>query len=1189
MINRRYAILKKIGEGRSSVFLCNDKYFGKDIAIKILPSDAEKSEVASFKDEYLSLKKISHPNILTVYDYGTVLKLDSKDNARASFSGSRFITSEYFDGQTITEYFEKYGYDKVDSVVSQICHTLFFLHESNLIYFDLKPENILVKDNNFNPQIKFIDFGFVQNTRKIADNMQKGTPHYIAPEILQNKDIDFRADLYSLGIMLFKIFSGKFPFNGQTDLEIYKGHIEEEINFTRSRIPKKYLPVVKKLCAKDPAERYNNALEVLIGLGLQTDCELLRRWEPVRTFVINNAVVDLKNYLLLNEPDFIKLIRGVSLSGKTSLVEEIAYNFDAVVLISPSDFQTNISQWKSFLYKILFSEAIYNNIGTFLINRILKIIQEEPANLADELKSIFINLSERVKFTIIFDDFNRYDPLTIQLLMQILPIFMVNKIRTVVIENEDYPESGEFSSQPIMRKLEAFTEEQVHSLLFKTFKNDFPYEKVSKIIYQNCDLYPGAIITFIKDLIFSKAIQFSEKGIIDDNLVAKAELLKENQYIFYESRLQELTEPAKDLLRFLSLFEADLTLNQIQSIYEIKYEVLNKNIVLLTDLKILVEENNRAIHFSSAGLKNYIYKHIPDITSAHLDTANRISRSGMNIPKLELARQYLLGADLNSTFNVTLSYVDEITKYETYNYQLEILKKLNEIELTPEQEKELMLRLSEVYYHLGNLKSAFEIIPDLLQEDLPDSAVRNKLTLRMGECLVGLGNIGEGLKIYEELYPKITDNNERLEVAYEIASAQSYAGAINEAEEGLNSILKDTSITPELKARCLNLLGIIEAHYKNNVKSAIKYFNAALEIYTSEGIALKEAQVTKNIGNVYYMEGNFKEAEIFWTKSLNKNLEIGNLEEEATLLNNYGVLHFKNLDLERASENYKRALAIYKSLGRRFGEGLGYSNLGETYYFASEYDEATISLDKARILFTEIGDWSELCEVLVLKGYLLKSVNDNAGLIKLVDEYQKLVSAKNLSAKEAIHLRLLEIFAGSTDFITTNESLQAIKDDYLAYGEYSHFQKVTAILCEYLLANKKIDLAHKVITSEDFTGSIQDTPYFLAYEKFLSGKISYERKDNVMKSNLEYYEEAYNILQECSITELTWRNIASLAEAYMDRGNINKAVEYIQLTKSLLNHISMSIKDIRLRSLYLSAPERKATIEKLNIWESFIK
>ena len=549
MINRRYTVLKKIGEGRSSVFLCHDKNFNKDVAVKILPASAAKNEIFAFKDEFLWLKKITHPNIIKVYDYGTVLKMEHNTKLQAEFTGSKFITSEFVSGTNLLDHCQQTKCEDIDTIVSQLCHTLFFLHQSNLIYSDLKPENILITDDNGNPVVKFIDFGFVQNTRKVAEESKKGTPHYIAPEILQGKKVDHRVDFYSLGTMLYKLFTNKFPFDEEGEIELYKAHIEKEIDFSVSSIPDKYLPVIVKLCKKDPDERFTNALEILDGLGIEVDSEFFKKWEPIKAYVINNAVVDLKNFLLLSEPDFVKVIKGASQSGKTSLVEEIAYNFDGVVLISPRDFQANTPNWKSFLNKIIFSEYVYQYVGNFLINRVLKLVHEEPLNLIDELKSIFINLSQRVKFTIIFDDFNRYDPITIQFLLQLFPIFLVNKVRTVVVENEDYPSYSELIAPPMERTLDPFSEEQVQSLLYKTFKEDFPYEAVSKLICESCDLYPGAILTFIKDLIYSDSIQFTLKGIITDNLESKAELLKESQSVFYEARLQDLTEQERMVFR----------------------------------------------------------------------------------------------------------------------------------------------------------------------------------------------------------------------------------------------------------------------------------------------------------------------------------------------------------------------------------------------------------------------------------------------------------------------------------------------------------------------------------------------------------------------------------------------------------------------------------------------------------------
>ena len=168
MINKRYIVLRKIGEGRSLVFLCHDKNFNRDVAVKFLPPAADKNEIFSFREEYLLLKRINHPNILSVYEYGTVLKLDNNGKIQNELAGSKYITSEFIQGDNLSDHCEKTNCAFIDTILAQISNTLYFLHQSNLIYFDLKPENILVHSDNGTPRVKFIDFGFVQNMRKMG-------------------------------------------------------------------------------------------------------------------------------------------------------------------------------------------------------------------------------------------------------------------------------------------------------------------------------------------------------------------------------------------------------------------------------------------------------------------------------------------------------------------------------------------------------------------------------------------------------------------------------------------------------------------------------------------------------------------------------------------------------------------------------------------------------------------------------------------------------------------------------------------------------------------------------------------------------------------------------------------------------------------------------------------------------------
>ncbi|MEJ2272941.1 MAG: protein kinase [Candidatus Bathyarchaeota archaeon] len=152
MINDRFVIKKKLGEGRSKVFLCIDKDNPeKDYAIKVLSHIAYDNEVKTFRNEFFTLQKLNHPNIITSYEEGAVVKTDDEINA-----GSRFIVLEYFSGVELLKYERLTDEENLKIILTQLCSVLYYLHQSNYIYYDLKPENILVSESGNKPHIKLI-------------------------------------------------------------------------------------------------------------------------------------------------------------------------------------------------------------------------------------------------------------------------------------------------------------------------------------------------------------------------------------------------------------------------------------------------------------------------------------------------------------------------------------------------------------------------------------------------------------------------------------------------------------------------------------------------------------------------------------------------------------------------------------------------------------------------------------------------------------------------------------------------------------------------------------------------------------------------------------------------------------------------------------------------------------------------
>jgi len=159
MINERYNVKKKLGQGRSTVYLCTDsEYPGKEVALKILSNEASPDEIQSFRDEYFALRKLNHPGIIKAYELGTVVKLTDEDKNVSE--GSLFLTMEYFKGQELKDCEANKNEAQLRKIIGQLCSVLFYLHQSNYIYYDLKLENVLVSYKDDDIIVKLIDLGF---------------------------------------------------------------------------------------------------------------------------------------------------------------------------------------------------------------------------------------------------------------------------------------------------------------------------------------------------------------------------------------------------------------------------------------------------------------------------------------------------------------------------------------------------------------------------------------------------------------------------------------------------------------------------------------------------------------------------------------------------------------------------------------------------------------------------------------------------------------------------------------------------------------------------------------------------------------------------------------------------------------------------------------------------------------------
>ena len=283
LFDGRYRIQRKLGAGgMADVYLAEDQELGRRVAIKILNSRHGNDDqfIERFRREAKNAAALNHPNIVSIYDRG-----EAED--------TYYIAMEFLDGRTLKELIVGRGAAPVNVAIEyarQILSALRFAHRHGIVHRDIKPHNVLVDREG---RVKVTDFGIARaGTSQMTETGSiVGTAQYLSPEQARGGEVDPRSDLYSLGVVLYELLTGKTPFDGETPVEIAMKHLSnapKPPSKLRPDIPPELDMVVMRALSKNPDDRYQSADE------MEADLERVARGASVSATTVDTATQVLR-------------------------------------------------------------------------------------------------------------------------------------------------------------------------------------------------------------------------------------------------------------------------------------------------------------------------------------------------------------------------------------------------------------------------------------------------------------------------------------------------------------------------------------------------------------------------------------------------------------------------------------------------------------------------------------------------------------------------------------------------------------------------------------------------------------------------------------------------------------------------------------------------------------------------------
>ncbi len=971
----RYQVIEELGKGgMGNVYKSFDTEINEKVAIKLLNPEvaADKETIERFKNELRLARKISHRNVCRMYDL-------------AQEAGAYYITMEYVSGEDLKSFITRSGQltvGKAVSIAKQVCEGLVEAHRLGVVHRDLKPQNVMI-DKEGNARI--MDFGIARSLKAkglTGSRVMIGTPEYMSPEQVELKDVDQRSDIYSIGIILYEMVTGRVPFEGETPLSVAMKHKSEAPRDPRelnSQIPEDLSRVILRCLEKEKDKRYQSAGELRselekIEAGMPTTERIVPKRRPSTSREIT-VTFELKKLWI---PGLILAV----LAAAVVLIWQLFPDKDALPV--PSDkpsvaimyFKNNtgeedLDHWRTMLSNLLIADLTQSkHIRVLGEDRLFQILSQMNQLKADTYSSDVlkqVTVQGRVNHILQGAYAKAGDEFRINVILQ-------NASTGELIGSESVAGKGE---ENIFAMVDELTRRIKAN--FKLSAEEIAAD-IDKDVHKITTSSPEALRYYNEgrelhhQFEYRKSIQMMEKAVAADPEFAMAyrsmAMAYNNLLMFLEKKKYlrkafDLKDRLSDRERYLIEAEfykdSERTYDKAIDAYTKHLQLYPDDSIANTNLGILylsTEQWDEAIERFNVNIQNKDRTYFPyvNITEAYrakgmYDTAGKILEDYIqdvhesDIIRRELALNHFLQGD----DDLALSEINKALSLNPENIMIHIIK--GNIHLCTEdfakavEEYLNVLETKEMGYHLY-VRVALGTL-NLLQGRFGEGRQHHRHGLELAEKLgdnwwrvcfhimlahnyLKSGRPADALRecaIARDIAQESEDEFRWLRrVLYYRGRALLATNALEDARKAANGIeeLVEKGVNKKEIRYSHHLLGLIELERKNYSR-AIEYFREAISLLPNQlgldPFTNDHASFTESLASAYYESGDRERAQEEHERIL--TFTTGKLywgDIYARSLYRLGKIFEEKGWKDKAAEQYKKFLALWKNADPGFPE-----------------------------------------------------------------------------------------------------------------------------------------------------------------------------------------------------------------------------------------------------------------------------